>query len=282
MKRVLFALVSLVVTSSYAQVGINTSEPKQELDVNGDVVIRNTLRFPDAANPENGNGGASGQLLMSGGNGAPPQWKTVNIAEVPIGAYYSVGAESISDLGVNGNSSTQGVDLIGSSDSGAFAYAEEMDISAVSTASGYSGEKVWYPLDGVRTKITIPGTATDNKISVTFQTIFQFVGNLPADDASYTSFAIGIFIDDKLEAVRLGFFGYDVINGFQTETVAATINDVTAGEHTIRIAVARRYNHLGGTLNLYVGKQAPTATNTSNFTTRSSITVQSYVKNTGS
>lgn len=149
-----------------------------------------------------------------------------------------------------------------------------MDITAMN-----AGEQIWYPLDELRTNILIPGSSNDNKVSITLQTIIQFVGNLPTAN-SYTSFAIGVFIDNKLHAVRLGFFGYDVIDGFQTETVATTINNLSAGQHTIRVAVARRYNYLGGNLDLFVGKKPPTATNTSNFTNRSSITIQSYVKNT--
>ncbi|MEY8760411.1 hypothetical protein [Chryseobacterium tongliaoense] len=274
MKKALTILAFSAVINSYGQVGINTTEPKQELDINGDLLVRNTLRFPDSSNPEMGNGGISGQFLISTGDTTPPKWGTVNIPVVPPGSYYLANAESISDLGTNGDGSNQGVTLSGTFDSGTIPYNEGMDINTTN-----SGKQIWYPLDGLKTNMIIPGASNDNKVSITLQTIIQFVGNLPAAN-SYTSFAIGVFIDDKLYAVRLGFFGYDVIDGFQTETVSTTINNLSAGQHTIRVAVARRYNYLGGNLDLYVGKKPPTATNTSNFTNRSSITIQSYVKNT--
>ena len=76
-------------------VGIGTDDPKQKLDVNGNINI-------DGAIMPAGNAGTNGQILISQGDKAPPVW--VNPASVVFDqsgtAVFGSGQATISSLGV--------------------------------------------------------------------------------------------------------------------------------------------------------------------------------------
>ncbi len=80
-------LISFVLfsTSLFAQVGIGTTTPTEQLDVDGNV------RFSGAIMPNN-DAGAAGQLLISNGAGASPTWSAAMLNQsqtTGMGKFYS-------------------------------------------------------------------------------------------------------------------------------------------------------------------------------------------------
>lgn len=69
MKHLIFIILLLPLCLIAQNVGIGTTAPSQKLDVNGNLKISGALM--PANDP-----GTSGQLLMSGGAGAPPTWSS--------------------------------------------------------------------------------------------------------------------------------------------------------------------------------------------------------------
>ncbi|WP_137905847.1 hypothetical protein [Chryseobacterium sp. 2VB] len=94
-----------------AQVGINTTTPQKMLHVNGSLQIVNELNVGGNASTP-GSPGTDGQFLISKGPGIAPQWTSVSIPVLDVGAYKLKGVYqfNLNDVftNTNGNSLTLG------------------------------------------------------------------------------------------------------------------------------------------------------------------------------
>lgn len=96
MTKLFLSVVSaLYLSSTLAQVGINTETPQSALDVNGSIQLRHELRVKGTA-------GQPGEIYFSRGNINDPQWIGVNIPFVEEGQYQLVNTYAKSDqLGID-------------------------------------------------------------------------------------------------------------------------------------------------------------------------------------
>lgn len=88
-----------------AQVGINTTTPQKMLHVNGSLQIVNELNVGGNASTP-GSPGTDGQFLLSKGPGIAPQWTSVSIPVLDVGAYKLKGVYqfNLNDVFTNTNS----------------------------------------------------------------------------------------------------------------------------------------------------------------------------------
>lgn len=160
-----------------AQVGINTSSPVNTLDINGDLNVRKEIRI-GASEASKGSSGPKGTIFHNNANLKVNDWKDVKVAD-------GMGSMSLFSM-------TTVFDKVGvrfSGDNGSTApYAENLDYNTN-----------WVALSGTAGVFSI--TNTTNKVTFTFQTTAQKTVARGNSNGSI-SFACGIFVDNKLKAVR--------------------------------------------------------------------------------
>lgn len=181
MKQIL--LISLLFFGALlnAQVGINTATPVNRLDINGDLNVRKEIRIGASAATK-GSSGPKGTLFHNNANLNVNDWKDVKVAD-------GMGSMSLFSM-------TTVFDKVGarfSGDNGSTSpYAEDLDYNTN-----------WTVLTGTVSKFSI--TNAINKVTFTFQTTAQKTINPNSNTTNANasiSFACGIFVDDKLKAVR--------------------------------------------------------------------------------
>ncbi len=226
MKKNIFVQFLLIIGLVSAQVGINTSTPVNKLDVNGDVNIRKELRTA-GTDLLKGSAGNDGDIFHNNSEMAVNDWKSIKIAD---------GQGSMSLFSIN-------------------TVADQTGVSFNS-----NGNPVPYDLDDDLTSswIVIPQaidtfsiTNMTNKVTFSFQTTAQ-----KANNASSAGFACGVFVDNKLKAVRA-----DVLQGdsgtYKIFNLNATLQNLSPkNKYSVKVACTNR------TLNnnvLGVGKAVDTA-----------------------
>ncbi|MFC3160342.1 hypothetical protein SAMN05443633_102345 [Chryseobacterium arachidis] len=195
-----------------AQVGINTNTPVNMLDINGDLNVRKELRI-GGTNTVKGSAGAAGTIFHNTTGLNVNDWKDIKVAD---------GLTSMSLFSMNTLEDKTGVSFSGS-DGATLPYDEGGNITSS-----------WGVLQGTSSTFSI--TNATNKVTFNFQTLAQKTGN---GDAS-TSFACGIFVDDKLRAVRVdviteGAGSYKIFN------LNATLTNLTPkNNYTVKAACIKR------------------------------------------
>jgi hypothetical protein len=224
MKNIIMLLPFLFIGIAIsAQVGINTTAPKSTLDVNGDITLRNELRIGGTKTTD-GNPGTSNQILVSQGDDVAPQWKTSKLGFFEQNEYRITYSNAVTDeVGINFGNSSVGDGVTTSA----------MNESISSTTP------VWTEIPGLASGFTVKNTV--NSTNFLFQTGLEMsdVGNT---NDQFVRFTCGIFIDDQLRAIRA-----DQINGINNKgqknqsifTLNYTINNLSAGSHTARVACRR-------------------------------------------
>jgi hypothetical protein len=212
MKKILLITNLLLVFLYNAQVGINTSTPVNMLDINGDLNVRKELRT-GGTNTVKGSAGAAGTIFHNSSSLNVNDWKSIKVAD---------GLTSMSLYSMNTLDDKTGV--IFSGNNGATVPYQEG--GTITTA--------WSVLTGTQGTFSI--TNSTNKVTINFQTTAQKTGN----GNESTSFACGIFIDNKLRAVRT-----DVITGGDGTNkifnLNATLIDLTPkNNYTIKAACTKR------------------------------------------
>lgn len=226
MKQIL--LISLLFFGALinAQVGINTATPVNRLDINGDLNVGKEIRIGASASTK-GSSGPKGTLFHNNANLNVNDWKDVKVAD-------GMGSMSLFSM-------TTVFDKVGarfSGDNGSTApYAENLDYNAN-----------WIVLTGTVGKFSI--TNDSNKVTFTFQTTAQKTvnGNTTNANASI-SFACGIFVDDKLKAVRTDV----ILGGDGTNKIfnlnATLTNLAQKKDYNVKAACVKR-NLNSGTLGI--------------------------------
>lgn len=221
MKKIFIILISLFSCGTYAQVGINTATPVGTLDINGDLNVRNELRI-GGTNTVKGNAGTAGMIFHNSSDLTVNDWKNIKVAD---------GQGSMSIFFINTLIDQSGATFSGSSGA-TIPYAEDSAI-----------DNTWIVLSGTQDTFSI--SKPTNKVVFSFQTTAQKTGN----GNSSSGFACGVFLDDKLKAVRtdvvLGADGsYKIFNLNATLT-----NIVPKNNYSVKVACTKR-NLNSGTLGI--------------------------------
>ena len=241
-------LLFLVTCSlSFAQVGINTSKPISKLDVNGEVVLRGSLRV-GGTDQVKGNAGQKDQVLVSQGVGNSPTWKYVNVPFMENGQYKLINTYVADD---------------------------EVGIRTLTIADGIALSNIgdpyttnWAKVAGLSTSMEIK--SDENKI--TYQLQAGIEANTPTGTGvGEIKFICGIFKNSSLVALRP-----DKITTLTVGTpiqyiytLNYTEENVKKGTHLIEVA-CRRIEGVGHTFSI--------GTNTVGSTNSNSFALKSFMK----
>lgn len=225
MKKLLFVTSLLLAVATNAQVGINTPNPTNMLDVNGDLNIRKELRT-GGTDVLKGSAGTAGDIFHNNTDLGANDWKAIKIAD---------GQGSMSVFSINTVSDKTGVSFSGNSG------ATNPYTDGEALAGG------WTVIPG--TVDTFSVTNGNNKATFSFQTTVQKTGTNSA------SFACGVFVDNALRAVRT-----DVLLGdsgaYKIFNLNATLTNLTPkNQYSVKVACIKRA--IAGTT-LGIGKAVDT------------------------
>lgn len=220
MKKIFLILVSFAGLLN-AQVGINTSTPVNTLDINGDLNLRREMRV-GGTNTQKGSAGNAGDIFHNNADLATNDWKAIKIAD---------GEGSMSLFSMNTVADQAGATFNGSNGSTS-PYTENAALDAT-----------WTVLSGASDTFSI--TNGTNKVTFTFQTTAQKTANTNAS----ISFACGIFVDNRLKAVRTDvLLGADGTN--KIFNLNATLTNLTPkNNYSVKAACTKR-NLNAGTLGI--------------------------------
>ena len=168
-----------------AQVGIETKSPNAVLDVNGTTTLRKELRV-GGTSTQVGSAGLNGQVLVSQGEGLPPEWKSLNVSYVEEGQYKLTNTYLSSDqVGINNLSAGIAADGIYSSNIGD-------DITDPTKGK-------WKKIAALENNFVIKNNK--NKLSYQFQTGIEMKAPSATSTQNIT-FTCAVFRNGKLVAVR--------------------------------------------------------------------------------
>lgn len=221
MKKILL-ITSLFLASVYSsQVGINTSTPVNMLDINGDLNVAKELRV-GGKNTTKGSAGAPGTIFHNNADLDINDWKNIKVAD---------GLSSMSLYSINTVEDKAGAVFSGSNGSTS-PYATDLTLNSS-----------WTVLPGTVDYFSI--TNGTNKVTFTFQTTAQKTAN----NNSSISFACGIFVDNKLKAVRTDvLLGGDGTNKIFNLNATLT-NLAPKNNYSVKAACTKR-NLNNGTLGI--------------------------------
>ncbi|OCA78280.1 hypothetical protein BBH99_08990 [Chryseobacterium contaminans] len=242
------------------QVGINTKTPLATLDVQGNLGIRKKI-YLGGSDGAQGILGQKGTVLVSQGQGLPPVWKMLRVPPFDPFLYFS-----FYNIGVK----TQNGLAIGNATSGSNIYTENQSLTSflgTVTASG-----------GVINDLTQTVTINNPEsiLAFSFETIFMINSTAQYQGADI---AIGIFVDDKLKGVRVYTLDSEVaglVRDFYTFNLIAAAQNLSVGQHTVKVACTRRSNNNNFTGDIGIGKSV--YTNLNDFMMQSSFMIESYEK----
>lgn len=262
-KFILIFIIILSSTTIEAQVGINTEEPIEHLDINGDIQIREGIFKIGSSS----NSGQETELIMSGGPREASDWVALDLEDIEPGTFYLDQTFNIFD--------TSGVEIPGVETIQSVPYNEGMSPDGWSILTGLSYNFELDPIDS-----TQPTVAAENQFSTVANVNMQ-MDNKSADVSVWISFAMGIFVDDKLIAVRTGVLRGGEKTAFLTFQVKGIFGDLTPGNHSIKVGVKRRNQTNDGytkNLILYCGKVAPNSTNLTPAMSQSTMEINMYLQ----
>lgn len=234
-------------------VGINTSLPISDLHVNGNMSINNELSIGGSKDSK-GNPGKDGQVLSSKGANNAPEWVTLNIPKIVPGALSLTRSfVQVDTIGVRINTTPNKT-----------TYKEDEDLIL-------TGKNKWYLFSELTSPIKIVDPV--NKVNFTIQTIAHMK---PTDtESAKISFAIGVFINDKLKAIR-PYYVQGKTQSFTIPTMISTIENLPIGDYTIKIAAIARIRE-SYTSDLTIGTpNTPESTNISPFMAKTSLKVEVF------
>lgn len=212
MKKIIIIKSLLVAVLTNAQVGVNTPNPVNMLDVNGDLSVRKEIRT-GGTNLLRGSAGAAGTILHNNAEMNTNDWKSVKIAD---------GQGSMSVFSLNTVSDQTGA-IFTTPNGLTEPYTEGTTISSA-----------WTVLPGTNDTFSI--TNSSNKVAFTFQTTAQKTGN----SNNSSGFACGIFVDNTLRAVRT-----DVVLGsegsYKIFNLNATLTNLNPkNNYAVKVACTKR------------------------------------------
>jgi len=176
MKNKIFIFLVAISPNLFSQVGVGTSKPHTDLDINGTTNVSKEIRL-NGTDTKIGVSGKQGDLIS--GNALNNNfWKNFDLPEGFL--------EGMVLTGSFVNSTFNGVSFPGQGKSSEFAVAYN---------KGQAMASHWKELSDLNQKIKIVKSV--NLVTVSVQTLVQ-------TNNQNSSFACGIYLDDKLDFVRLG------------------------------------------------------------------------------
>lgn len=279
MKKTLIFSITLISTLLCAQgnVGVATTNPRNNLDVNGDINIGKKLYLDnDTGTLVPGN---AGQVLVSRGPNNPPTWKTFRIPEYLTNKYYLIFNDSFRDLSTStatnqGPSGTtgQGITFTNAETATGIIPATDFAQDTPLTSLTVPG-KNFKTISGLSQNFTV--NSTQNSTYLLFETVVQ--QNNGGGDGSNIKFACGIFVDGLLKSIRINRITPSPNSStFITHTQIGGAENLVPGTHSVGVACTRLTNPVAG-LTLGIGVPATTSvSNLNNFMTQSSLKVDVY------
>ncbi|MET3732828.1 hypothetical protein [Moheibacter stercoris] len=256
MKNILQILSLCIAYTLQAQIGINTDTPRADLDVNGDLNIRGKVHLGGAegtlASP-----GVNGQVLVSSGPGAAPKWLMLNIPD---------GEEKFYLIYNNTFEDNVGVQFTSAENTGNNIYLKGTLLSTLTN---------WKKIPNL-TK-TFEVYSAQNKTYFTFETVAQIATTgLASNVLDAVEYACGIFVDGKLEGVRVNVVEQPSIayGSFKTLTMMHVSENIPIGTHTLDVACTRRAQY-STTVNLGVGRYV-NSNNLNNFMAKSTMKIEVF------
>ncbi|MDG4651132.1 hypothetical protein V2E39_08195 [Chryseobacterium arthrosphaerae] len=222
-KNFVFILGLGVIFMARSQVGINTTNPRSTLDINGDLTIRNELKVGGTTGTA-GVPGLNNYLLVSQGSGAAPQWKASKVGFYEAGEYRIMESRFTTDqVGIN---------------FGNLSIGDGVATSTTGETLTQTNPK-WTEITGLATSFNINNA--DNRVNLSFQTGVEMsdIGN---NDSQFVRFACGIFVDNNLVSLRS-----DQINGIYGKgnknqsifTLNYIIQNLPVGPHVAKVGCRR-------------------------------------------
>lgn len=274
MKKALifFSILSAVLFYAQGNIGIATTSPRNNLDVNGDLNIGKKVFL------DNGLGtlraGQEGQLLVSQGPGKPPTWKTLRIPEYLTGQYYLIFNDSYRDFNsaAPGDKTGQGIIFADGETATSVNPSTDFLVNTPLTSLTATG-KNFKSIPGLTKNFTV--NSTQSSAYFMFETVVQ--QNNAAGDGSSIKFACGIFVDGLLKSIRINKLTPSP-NGstFITHTQIGGVENLPTGPHSVGVACNRLTKPVAG-ITLGIGVPASASVdNLNNFMTQSSLKVDVY------
>ncbi|KFC23003.1 hypothetical protein IO90_05455 [Chryseobacterium sp. FH1] len=248
------------------QVGIMTSQPQSALDVNGDFNKKGKL-FLDNDNILSP--GQTGQVLVSRGPGLAPTWKALKIPDYESYKYYLIFNDSFRDFNTASSTTGQGVSLSTATSPASIStdLVKGTDINYLINNKGFK------EITNLANPFVV--NSTESKVYFQFETVVQ--ENNTTTLGSNQMYACGIFVDDKLESVRLNtlFTSTTAESTFLTHNQIGGASNLSKGTHTARVACTRYTTDTNITLG--IGVPSTTAVNNlNNFMTQASLKIDVY------
>ncbi len=270
---IFFSILSLVLFRAQGNIGIATTSPRNNLDVNGDLNIGKKVFL------DNGLGtlraGQEGQLLVSQGSGKPPTWKTLRIPEYLSGQYYLIFNDSYRDFNsaTPGGNTGQGITFTDGETATTIVPSTDFVLNTSYATLSATG-KNFKSISGLTKDFTV--NSSQSSTYFMFETVVQ--QNNTAGDASDIKFACGIFVDNLLKSIRINMLprNPNASSTFVTHTQIGGVENLTSGTHNVRVACTRLTNPVA---NRAIGIGVPavgSAGNLNNFMTQSSLKVDVY------
>jgi len=232
-KHILFIFLLVQPVLFFAQtgnVGVLTTSPRTNLDVNGTTNINNEINL-GGSNSVIGNPGTVGDLVSANG-AANPVWKKFDL---PNG-YLDGLVLTASYL----KSTTTGASFAGA-DIGGSSYDENQTLPAD-----------WVTIVGV-SEPAFQIRKNVNTVNIFVQTVAQVTGNTGTG-----SFGCGIYIDDQLKFARTGIVT-GASGSYKILTLNASISNLSVGTHSYKFACAQRNVVNGNVLTIGQAQAAPAA-----------------------
>lgn len=219
MKNYFILAVSCHLIFLHAQVGIETQNPQTQLDVNGDVTLREELRIGGTPTII-GDPGEFGQVLFSQEDSNKPVWKFVNIPFLEEGQIQLKYSYAVQDqVGIQFPT--------GAGDGDDFSFL------------GETFNSTWTLIPGLETDIEV--MRLKNKVSVFLQSGVEMPNTYNAENGAryFVRYACGIFMNEKLIAIR-----GDQINGVNNKnaknqeiyTLSYVLSDLEIGQYNLKVA----------------------------------------------
>lgn len=272
MRKILIFILGSFTVLLHAQgnIGVATTSPRANLDVNGDLNIGKKIFL------DNGSGvllaGKENQLLVSRGPNNPPTWKTLRIPEYLAGNYYLIFNDSFKDFNAAATTGGQGISFTDSET--APTTLEPSTDFAVNTPLSSLTANGFKTISGLSKNFTVNSTVSSTYFM--FETVVQQNNPGGASDVSNIKFACGIFVDGLLKSIRINMLPRSSSSStFITHTQIGGVENLLAGTHSINVACARLTNPASG-ITLGVGVPSYVTQNTNNFMTQSSLKVDVY------
>lgn len=210
MKKLFLAPFLLCIGLINAQVGINTANPVNTLDINGDVNVRKELRT-GGTNLLRGSAGIPGDILHNNSGMDANDWKSIKIAD---------GQGSMSVFSINTVADQTGVTFTGNGQTNN-PYKENAPLS-----------NSWAVISGATDTFSI--TNAVNKVTFSFQTTAQ------KDGSGAATFACGIFVDNLLKAVRTEILMGDP-GAYKIFNLNATLENLQQrNQYSVKVACIKR------------------------------------------